>query len=476
MPDLKTVTFDASQWQPIETAPKTGCALLLGYENSHGKWRTIRGKWISKETINEEWDEPEDFDAGWYEVSVEADDAPNCWPTTPTHWMPLPSAPGTAPTPAAQSAATLSDWQWIELANRHVASDWGCDKPDGFLNAVKALCVDFAAQSAGQEAVAWRFRGSLGWNISENLSYVKSVAIDDEIEPLYAAPVNASEPVAYMNPDEHDASEAFIWNKVDHLPSYSVPVYRQAAPVNGGERECKCDTRTKLAGDGCDVCNPQRADDLNERAADAQQVAGESDDLFNHWYETKFRPAMERGPFDKYVARQAWFAALTSPAKVGGNGLIEQHARDSAELRRLCAARDEARRTAEYWKANHLAGNAEIERLRKLLEVKVGRDEREAFEAEATILSYRIAKDEDGDYLALDTAIAFRLFKALKARAALSADGGERKDAERWRWLVSNGRTGSIGFGDWWINADEPKSEWDAAIDAAIAAKAKGEA
>lgn len=30
---------------------------------------------------------------------------------------------------------------------------------------------------------------------------------------------------------------------------------------------------------------------------------------FDNWYDSKFKPAMERGPFDKYVARQAWFAA-----------------------------------------------------------------------------------------------------------------------------------------------------------------------
>lgn len=49
------------------------------------------------------------------------------------------------------------------------------------------------------------------------------------------------------------------------------------------------------------------------------------------------------------------------------------------------------------------------------------------------------------------------------------------KDAVRYRWLVENACTGSIGFGDWWINADEPESEWDTAIDAAIAATQKGE-
>jgi Lar family restriction alleviation protein len=83
----------ATVWQPIETAPKTGRTLLLGYLNSAGKWRTVRGQWMSEVYISEQWEEPDDAEPGWYETSVEADDAPNCWSTTPTHWMPLPAAP-----------------------------------------------------------------------------------------------------------------------------------------------------------------------------------------------------------------------------------------------------------------------------------------------------------------------------------------------------------------------------------------------
>lgn len=30
---------------------------------------------------------------------------------------------------------------------------------------------------------------------------------------------------------------------------------------------------------------------------------------FDTWYETQFKPVMERGTLDKYVARQAWFAS-----------------------------------------------------------------------------------------------------------------------------------------------------------------------
>jgi hypothetical protein len=44
-------------WQSIETADKgqlCGPVLLLGYFNSHGHWRTLRGRWYSKELIEDE--------------------------------------------------------------------------------------------------------------------------------------------------------------------------------------------------------------------------------------------------------------------------------------------------------------------------------------------------------------------------------------------------------------------------------------
>lgn len=41
--------------------------------------------------------------------------------------------------------AALTEDQWLGLADLHANADWNCEKPDGFLNAVKALCADFAA-------------------------------------------------------------------------------------------------------------------------------------------------------------------------------------------------------------------------------------------------------------------------------------------------------------------------------------------
>jgi hypothetical protein len=89
-------TAEQSEWQPIETAPKTGRTLLLGYPNSLGKWRTVRGQWMTQEYIDQNWEDPDEAEAGWYETSVEADDAPSCWPITPTYWQPLPTPPADA--------------------------------------------------------------------------------------------------------------------------------------------------------------------------------------------------------------------------------------------------------------------------------------------------------------------------------------------------------------------------------------------
>lgn len=67
--------------------------MLVGYFNSNGKWRTMRGRWYSQDTIEEEWEDPDLAGEGWYETVVESDDYPNCWATEPTHWQPLPPPP-----------------------------------------------------------------------------------------------------------------------------------------------------------------------------------------------------------------------------------------------------------------------------------------------------------------------------------------------------------------------------------------------
>lgn len=42
-------------------------------------------------------------------------------------------------------AQPLTEDDWLDLAQRHANKDWDSHQPDGYLNAVKALCEDFAA-------------------------------------------------------------------------------------------------------------------------------------------------------------------------------------------------------------------------------------------------------------------------------------------------------------------------------------------
>jgi hypothetical protein len=79
-------------WKPIETAPRTGRTLLLGCFNSMGNWRTMRGQWFTKAEIDQEWEETDGFEEGWYETAEEPD-CPNCWAINPTHWAAIPPAP-----------------------------------------------------------------------------------------------------------------------------------------------------------------------------------------------------------------------------------------------------------------------------------------------------------------------------------------------------------------------------------------------
>lgn len=65
----------------------------------------------------------------------------------------------TQPTVAAELPEALTDDQWIDLAERHAMADWDSDNPDGYLNAIKAVCADYAghvgamqAQPAGEPA------------------------------------------------------------------------------------------------------------------------------------------------------------------------------------------------------------------------------------------------------------------------------------------------------------------------------------
>ncbi|VVE33927.1 hypothetical protein [Pandoraea commovens] len=97
MTNNKTVTFDASQWQPIETAPRGAkgvCWMLLAWgpedDQTTGNGMRIGDRYFAAGSFFcIGGDKPFEF----REIEV-----------SPTHWMPLPAAPAATPTPAAQSA------------------------------------------------------------------------------------------------------------------------------------------------------------------------------------------------------------------------------------------------------------------------------------------------------------------------------------------------------------------------------------
>lgn len=69
-------------WMPIETAPKDGRYILLGYAGSHSE----EGRWMADASLNH-WGE-----TGWFGVG---DDVLCEHPSHPTHWREMPAPPAT---------------------------------------------------------------------------------------------------------------------------------------------------------------------------------------------------------------------------------------------------------------------------------------------------------------------------------------------------------------------------------------------
>lgn len=78
----RSAEISAEDWQTIETAPKNGTTVLLASTHPNGTKQLIECQWWSAERCAAyEGGNPEDYDAGWYQV--EDPDDSFC---RPTHW------------------------------------------------------------------------------------------------------------------------------------------------------------------------------------------------------------------------------------------------------------------------------------------------------------------------------------------------------------------------------------------------------
>lgn len=85
--DVIHTVLESSLWNTdMESAPKDGRKVILGYRNSMGKWRSVMGRWLEDVELQTDFDMAE---PGFYETSENADEECNVWPIDPTHWKPL---------------------------------------------------------------------------------------------------------------------------------------------------------------------------------------------------------------------------------------------------------------------------------------------------------------------------------------------------------------------------------------------------
>ena len=89
---------NASQWQPIETAPKDGRKIIVRYLNRNGLNRTVFASWLTDEEAAESDADGVGLEGGWYERIDNWSDFTQVaiHEGEPTHWMPLPAAPADA--------------------------------------------------------------------------------------------------------------------------------------------------------------------------------------------------------------------------------------------------------------------------------------------------------------------------------------------------------------------------------------------
>lgn len=516
MADTKTVTFDASQYQLVPKVPTNAQLTGIAAADSFDPYELYAAMLAGAPT-------PAAQSAGHRPVAV----ATLTDGTRNLTWLPaeLSLTPGVydiyavpagtpliAPTPAAQSAgqepyAYIYEYDQHDCVHRELSQrTWNGMKPS------RVVKVYAAPVSAGQEAVAWRDAIEAALQVlshieagddvfvgqaTEAISGLTAILHAPSIAPTFeqardtlcaaldaypskrnAAPVNGGErekpaplfmtgwqlleALDLVAPDrdtDRDQLDCEIALQMGDETSHSGPglyAWEASEPEEGssflaGKRtagkpsdcsgEPECCPQNEGYGCHCGTRNSdvQRAADASptdyaalerehfgdpdkrtgiyaERAADAPQV-GDSPDMRSALQQalmalTGYLPAHRNAVTDAAIASAQ--AALSSPAKAGGERLT----RDEVHAKAL---------------AMPDAGMADMIGPPPVIEsAKVGGDEREVFEAKFPIPAH-CERCGNGyvatSYNAWDAHKHVTRWEGWKAHAALSADGGERKDA-----------------------------------------------
>lgn len=88
--------MSTGQWQPIETAPKDGTAILIMQNNWPGLPNGVAEKCNEHNTYVAAWWDEENEGSGAWICYMDAVLDPEA-PIEPTHWIPLPMPPGESP-------------------------------------------------------------------------------------------------------------------------------------------------------------------------------------------------------------------------------------------------------------------------------------------------------------------------------------------------------------------------------------------
>ena len=99
-------------WQPIETAPRDATALLVTRDIWPGAKSGRAEECNGRNTYVAAWWPDERGGQGAWICYMDAVLDPEC-PVEPTHWMPLPDAPGAQSAPSVRPAALYPVISWL---------------------------------------------------------------------------------------------------------------------------------------------------------------------------------------------------------------------------------------------------------------------------------------------------------------------------------------------------------------------------